>query len=165
MQQRIGLAQALIHEPELVFLDEPTDGVDPIGRADIREIVLELRRAGCTVFINSHLLMEVELVCDRVVIMDRGRILRSGAVDELTRATGRVRFAIEPVPAELPRLLDGLGERLEVDERGFELNVRNGELDRTIDRLRAAGVSIRALEPHRLTLEQAFLALVQERRA
>ena len=74
MQQRIGLAQALIHEPELVFLDEPTDGVDPIGRAAIRAIVQDLRQRGVTVFINSHLLMEVEQICDRVVIMSRGKI-------------------------------------------------------------------------------------------
>src|SRR4029079_12519198 len=71
MQQRIGLAQALIHEPSIVFLDEPTDGVDPIGRAAIRGIVEDLKRRGITVFINSHLLMEVELVCDRVAIMSK----------------------------------------------------------------------------------------------
>ena len=77
MMQRIGLAQALIHEPELVFLDEPTDGVDPVGRAAVREIVAGLRARGTTVFINSHLLMEVERMCDRVVVMDRGQIGRA----------------------------------------------------------------------------------------
>jgi ABC-2 type transport system ATP-binding protein len=99
MQQRIGLAQALIHEPELVFLDEPTDGVDPVGRAAVRAIVADLRAKGVTVFINSHLLMEVERMCDRVVIMDKGKILREGTVSELTRLTGRVAFEVAPVPA------------------------------------------------------------------
>src|SRR6185295_13296562 len=99
MQQRIGLAQALVHEPEVVFLDEPTDGVDPVGRAAIRGIVEDLKRRGVTVFINSHLLMEVELVCDRVAILSKGKLIREGTVDELTPRTGKVQFELrDPRP-------------------------------------------------------------------
>src|SRR5262249_7888118 len=112
MQQRIGLAQALIHEPELVFLDEPTDGVDPLGRAAGRAIGQGLRARGVTVFVNSHLLMEVERLCDRVVILNGGRVLREGRVAEFTQLTGRVAFDIAPVPADLERLLAGLGRDL-----------------------------------------------------
>ena len=165
MMQRIGLAQALIHEPELVFLDEPTDGVDPVGRAAVREIVAGLRARGTTVFINSHLLMEVERMCDRVVVMDRGRILREGTVAELTPRTGRFAFELEPVPAELERLLAELGRELARSERGFELALAPEELDQVVDRLRAARVSIRSLQPGKLSLEEAFIGMVSERGA
>jgi len=164
MQQRIGLAQALIHEPELVFLDEPTDGVDPVGRAAVREIVRSLRDTGVTVFVNSHLLMEVERLCDRVVIMAKGKILREGTVAELTRLTGRVAFEIAPVPADLERLLDGLGHDLERHAGGFELALAPEDQDQVIDRLRAARVSIKSIAPGRLDLEEAFIELVQEPR-
>jgi len=160
MQQRIGLAQALIHEPELVFLDEPTDGVDPVGRAAVREIVRGLSDAGATVFINSHLLMEVERLCDRVVIMARGKILREGRVEELTSLTGRVVLEIDPIPPDLARLLEGLGSGLKLLPRGFELSLDADALDQTVDRLRAARISIRAIQPARLSLEQAFIDMV-----
>ncbi|MCC6406712.1 MAG: ABC transporter ATP-binding protein [Planctomycetes bacterium] len=165
MQQRIGLAQALIHDPELVILDEPTDGVDPVGRAAIREVVLDLKRAGKTIFINSHLLMEVELVCDRVVIMDKGRIVKQGTIQELTPRTGRVRLELSPVPANLAQLLSGLGTNLIESEHGCELQANDGEIDQVVDRLRAAGISIRGLEARRINLEQAFIETVMKERA
>ncbi|MGC4006990.1 MAG: ATP-binding cassette domain-containing protein [Pirellulales bacterium] len=84
MQQRLGLAQAMLHDPELLILDEPTDGVDPVGRAELRDVLVGLRAAGKTIFLNSHHLQEMELVCDRVAIMDHGRVLRTGRIAELT---------------------------------------------------------------------------------
>jgi ABC-2 type transport system ATP-binding protein len=162
MQQRIGLAQALIHEPELVFLDEPTDGVDPVGRAAIRGVVQGLKEQGVTVFINSHLLMEVELICDRVVIMSRGKILKEGTIDELTPRTDKVRFDLASAPPHLPKILEGLGTNLECSNGGFEIQVTDAELDQCVDRLRAAGVSIRGLIARRLNLEQAFIQLVKK---
>ena len=84
MQQRIGLAQAMVNDPDLVVLDEPTDGVDPVGRRDIREVLSEIRSRGKTVFVNSHLLSELEAVCDRVAILVNGRVARQGKMDELT---------------------------------------------------------------------------------
>lgn len=164
MQQRIGLAQALVHSPTLVFLDEPTDGVDPIGRAAIREVVTRLKNEGVTVFINSHLLMEVELICDRVVIMDRGRIVREGSIDELTPRTGSVGFELAGAATGVEALLAGLGANYEARERGFSLSVTNEELDEAVDRLRAAGHSIRALLPRRLNLEEAFIDVVTRER-
>jgi len=144
-----------------VFLDEPTDGVDPVGRAAVRAIVADLRTRGVTVFINSHLLMEVERMCDRVVIMDKGKILREGTVAELTRMTGRVAFELAPVPAELERLLAGLGRDLARTENGFELALEPLEQDQVIDRLRAARVSIKSIAPGRLDLEEAFIELLK----
>jgi ABC-2 type transport system ATP-binding protein len=164
MQQRVGLAQAMIHEPDLLILDEPTDGVDPVGRAAIRDVVLELKRKGTTIFINSHLLMEVEQICDRVVIMDRGRILREGSIAELTPDTGVVRFDLEPVPDDLETLLAGLGSGLTRHAGGFEFAAGRVEVDTALDRLRARGASIRGLTARRLNLEQAFIDLVRKER-
>jgi ABC-2 type transport system ATP-binding protein len=165
MQQRIGLAAALIHEPELVFLDEPTDGVDPVGRAAIRAIVQNLKSGGMTVFINSHLLMEVELVCDRVVIMHKGKLVREGTIAELTPRTGRVQFELASVPPNVEQIVAGLGAKFEKLANGFELSLSDAEIDQCIDRLRAAGVSIRGMNARRVNLEQAFIQSVQEQRA
>ena len=162
MQQRVGLAQALVNDPEVVFLDEPTDGVDPLGRAAIRELVQELKARGATIFINSHLLMEVEMMCDRVVIMSKGKIITEGTIDELTPRTGAVRFDLRAVPQELGKLLEGIGAGLKADEHGFELKINDDELDRAIDRLRAACVGIRAISQRRLTLEESFIDVVRK---
>jgi ABC-2 type transport system ATP-binding protein len=162
MQQRIGLAQALVHEPELVFLDEPTDGVDPIGRTEIRRIVSELRDRGVTVFVNSHLLLEVELVCDRVVIMSHGRIIREGTIEELTPHTGRVAFELGATEVDLERLVSGLGAGFRRSEGGFELNLGAAEQDAVVDRLRAAGVSIRSISALKMTLEDTFVDLLRK---
>ncbi len=161
MQQRIGLVQALVHEPELVFLDEPTDGVDPLGRAAIRNIVTDLKKLGVTVFINSHLLMEVERVCDRVVILNRGRVVREGTIDELTPRTGRVAFEIDPVPSDLENSLAGLGSHFVRVPGGFELDLSPEEQDAVIDRLRRAAVHIASVSPRKLTLEDSFIDLIQ----
>ena len=164
MQQRIGLAQALIHEPELVFLDEPTDGVDPVGRRVVREIVSDLKGTGTTVFINSHLLMEVELICDRVVIMSQGKLIREGTIEELTPRTGQARFEISPVPSDLESLLAGVGASFRATDRGFELSLSRDEQDEVVDRLRSAGVSILGITAGKMTLEEAFIDLIQEDR-
>jgi ABC-2 type transport system ATP-binding protein len=162
MQQRIGLAQALVNDPELVFLDEPTDGVDPIGRAAIRELVTDLKRRGVTLFINSHLLMEVEMICDRVVIMHKGRIIRQGTIDELTPRTGAVRFELRTPAQDLSEIVAGIGTGLQIDGSTFSVHITPVELDRLIDRLRAAGVSIQAISQRRATLEESFIGLVHD---
>ena len=86
MMQKLGLAQAILNEPDLIFLDEPTDGVDPIGRKEIREILLGLKEKGKTIFLNSHLLSEVEMICDRVAILNKGDLIKEGSVEDLTKA-------------------------------------------------------------------------------
>src|SRR5690606_34281786 len=93
MKQRIGLAQALMNNPELIFLDEPTDGVDPVGRREIRELLVELKRRGTTVVLNSHLLGEAEMVGDRVSILVKGEVRAGGTLDDL--ALGKRRYEIE----------------------------------------------------------------------
>jgi ABC-2 type transport system ATP-binding protein len=109
MLQRVGIAQALISDPDLVVLDEPTDGVDPVGRRDIRDVLVHLRNQGKTVFINSHLLSELEMICDRVAIMVKGRLAKQGTLDELTVANQRYEIEIESAgdPAAQRKLLAG----------------------------------------------------------
>ena len=163
MTQRIGLAQAMVHEPELVILDEPTDGVDPVGRAAVRQLVQGLKDRGTTVFINSHLLQEVELICDRVVIMARGKILREGSIAELTPRSGRYRFEVAPAEElALAKLVGELGSNFEPAAHGFEVQLSDAELDQCVDRLRAGGISIRGITARRMNLEQAFIQLVNK---
>jgi len=162
MQQRLGLAQALVHDPDLVFLDEPTDGVDPIGRAKIRELVAELKARGKTICINSHLLNEVELICDHVVIVDKGELLVEGTIEELTPATGTTRFELRHEPRDLETLLAGIGAGLSRNGRSFELLVDDAGLDAVVDALRRAGHTIVGIAQRRLTLEESFIKTLRE---
>jgi ABC-2 type transport system ATP-binding protein len=166
MLQRLGLAQAMLHNPDLLILDEPTDGVDPVGRAEIREVLGRLKSEGKTIFLNSHLLQEVELVCDRVAILGRGRLRRMDTVDALRRQTSPE--AVLTLRADEPsvrRLLNGrpvLAAQV-VDGDLLRITVEAPDqpaLDRWIDLLRAGGVSIAAVARRQVTLEQVFLDLV-----
>ncbi len=117
MLQRIGLAQALVHDPELVILDEPTAGVDPAGAVAMAGMILQLKAAGKTVLITSHLLGQIEDVCDRVAILDHGRLVLEGGVGELTRDDQRVALVMKELPAgELAELQGWLGARGRVIE-------------------------------------------------
>lgn len=112
MLQRIGLAQALVHDPRLVILDEPTSGVDPVGAAAISELILQLKAQGKTVLITSHLLTQIEDICDRVAILDRGRLILEGAVCDLVGGAERQALIVEKLsPAELQELRRWLGLR------------------------------------------------------
>ena len=113
MKQRLGIAQSLLHDPEVIFLDEPTDGVDPLGRREIRELMGRLKEKGHTIFLNSHLLGEVELICDRVAILQQGELVREGTIAELTEAEGAVRDRAR-ARAAVPR---GEAERARVTRR------------------------------------------------
>jgi ABC-2 type transport system ATP-binding protein len=164
MMQRLGLAQALLHKPRLVVLDEPTDGVDPIGRKEIRDVLLQLRGTGTTVFLNSHLLSEVEQICDRVAILDRGKVLRIGGVEELTKRSGRWRIAIEGEAASALAALGAEGSASVVDG-ALELAASTAAaMNGAIDRLRAAGIVIREVRPVETSLEQVFLETVEHGR-
>ena len=158
MKQRLGIAQALMHEPEVIFLDEPTDGVDPVGRRDIREMLLKLKARGCTVFINSHLLSEVEMICDRVAILRKGKLIREGDVASLTRMQGRFLIGLAPgqqFPAAEARRLDFVVEP--IGER-WEIQLNDGQsIDAITDLLRDRGLKLRYLVEKRQTLEDLFL--------
>lgn len=112
MLQRVGLAQALVHDPQLVVLDEPTAGVDPVGSAEMCELIMKLKGQGKTVLITSHLLAQIEDVCDRVAILDRGKLIIEGGVDELIGQRERQALIVNPLPAaDLTELKEWLAER------------------------------------------------------
>ena len=142
MQQRLGLAVALLGDPALVFLDEPTSALDPLGRSDVRALIERLRARGTTVFLNSHLLGEVERVCDRVCVVDRGRVVAQGTVDGLVGAARR-------------------GVRVRLDDGWHDYDVAPGEIPDLVARLVAQGARVHAVEPRQTSLEERFLELVR----
>jgi ABC-2 type transport system ATP-binding protein len=161
MKQRMGIAQAIVHNPEVVFLDEPTDGVDPIGRREIREIMLRLKERGVTIFLNSHLLSEVEQICDRVAILQKGQVIREGSIAELTRQRGLFQLGLA-LGQLLPREeLAKIG--FDAQSRGdlWEIGLQDGQsIDPVVDLLRSRGLSIRHLVEKRQTLEELFMKTV-----
>ncbi|MEM9237566.1 MAG: ABC transporter ATP-binding protein [Verrucomicrobiota bacterium] len=162
MRQRVGLAQALVNEPDIVFLDEPTDGVDPQGRIEIRGIIEKMREEGRTVFVNSHLLAEVEQVADRVAIMSHGKIVEQGETQSLTRQESRFEIkTLGPVAFELREKLEGLGATVGGDTVSLVADDARGVQD-VIDLLRSSGQVIRELGEVRSSLEEVFLKVVEE---
>jgi len=161
MQQRLGLGVALLGDPELILLDEPTSALDPVGRMDVRAIVRAARDRGATVILNSHLLTEVERVCDRVVILHHGRVIASGTLDEVVAADG-VRLRVTGLDEERQAALATFGP-LAVD--GEWLTVRPLAADRIPDLVAAvvaAGGRVHAVDPGRGSLEARFLELLAE---
>jgi ABC-type multidrug transport system ATPase subunit len=152
MRQRLGLAAALLRQPRLLVLDEPTNGLDPQGIQEIRELLLDLNRAGTTVFLSSHLLAEIERMCTRVGVLDRGRLVLQAGLAELRRPTGRVEVHTPDV-ARVRELLDGVVE--EYDAR--RLLVRDADPAALNARLVAAGVRVTALAAERRSLEDVVL--------
>jgi ABC-2 type transport system ATP-binding protein len=166
MLQRLGLAQAMLHEPDLLILDEPTDGVDPLGRSEMRAVLQQLKNAGKTVFLNSHLLQEVELVCDRVAILNHGEVLRTGRIADLTsRPEAEVQFVLLGSETRMRAALAGyeLGQFQAAGADQFQVVVHVADqaaADRCVDDLRRQGISIAGMSRCRQTLEEAFLSIV-----
>ena len=164
MQQRLGLAVALVARPELVILDEPTSALDPLGRADVRDIVLALRDRGVAVLLNSHLIGEVERVCDRVVILDRGRVAADGTLRDLLGKRELRMHLTEVSPAAEERLAAaGTVERL----GGWFTLALAAEDDGTtvpdlVSDLVALGARVHAVEPVRITLEERLLGILRD---
>ena len=164
MLQRVGLAQALLNDPALVFLDEPTSALDPIGRREVRDIIRALKARGMTVFLNSHLLGEVESVCDRVAIIDRGRIVRQGTLDELLKGSLDVDLTLGPHDDAVRRRIEEYGAIDAGQDGGRALRVRMDRLDdvpQLVDALVRAGVAVYGVTPHHRSLEEVFLNTVE----
>ncbi len=168
MRQRVGIAQALVNNPDLVVLDEPTDGVDPVGRRDIRAILVRLKEQGRTVFLNSHLLSELEMVCDRVAILVQGLVSSQGTIDELTRDQQKYVIEAEPessagldaVLASIPAA--SLPPMTREGETMTLATTRAADVQPLIDALRRGGVTIRAVRPVRPSLEDLFMQAVTD---
>jgi len=176
MRQRLGLAQAMLHDPDLLIFDEPTDGLDPMGRSQIRDVLYQLKQRGKTVFLNSHILQEVELICDRVAVMALGKLRGIGTIDELIQGhpdANKATVTMEVV---------GSLSQVEVATAGCEIRSKQtiqdskdnssaiqrievdatsqANVDQVVDCLRSASISIYRMERFRPSLEQVFMSIV-----
>ncbi|CAG0975146.1 putative ABC transporter ATP-binding protein YxlF [Myxococcaceae bacterium] len=163
MLQRVGIAQALVHDPSVVFLDEPMSGLDPIGRKEIRDLILRLHAEGKTVFMNTHILSDVELLCDRVAIIVKGAIRYEGRIEEFLgvdeRSTDVVLSRVDPgLAAALEERFGAIGGRGEL----VEVRVAEKEVRELLDRALGAGANVVSVTPHRASLESIFLSAVAE---
>ena len=161
MRQRLGLASAMLGQPELLILDEPTDGIDPIGRVEVRTLLLEEKRRGATILLNSHLLAETERICDRIGVLDHGELRLEGTLDEVRRAAScwTVRFEGEPAPADL----EAAGFERSESSWAFEGDVEG--LNQALDAARARGLKLVALTPQTRDLEAVLTDSLAAREA
>lgn len=161
MLQRIGLAQALLNEPDLVFLDEPTSGLDPVGRRLVRDIIRDLSAGGTTVFLNSHLLSEVEITCDRVAFIRQGEVLTTSSLQSLVEGELTVEIRASNLN---PAVLDGLarwGDNIRADGDHLSLTLSSEAHIPAINRfLIENGVDVFAIRPKQLSLEDLFIQVV-----
>jgi ABC-2 type transport system ATP-binding protein len=161
MLQRVGLAQALMHSPQLLVLDEPSDGVDPVGRKHIRDILHGLGQQGVTIFLNSHLLAEVELFCEEVAIIQKGKVALTGLVADLTSGSG---YKVESVavPEMVETELRGKARSFAAQNGSLSLLfATREEANQAVDLLRSNGCEIETLGPSRSTLEEVFMRTVE----
>ncbi|HMS65990.1 MAG TPA: ABC transporter ATP-binding protein [Ignavibacteria bacterium] len=162
MLQRLGLAQSMLNNPELIFLDEPTDGVDPIGRKEIRDILNNLKDKGTTIFLNSHLLSEVELVCDRVAILNKGTLVKTGLVEDITAATNDYKFITSDLDENIVNaLLSDFKARISSRNEFIYNTLSTEEMNKVIDFLRSKNILIQSVEREKDTLENMFINLIE----
>ena len=162
MTQRLGLAAALIHSPKVLLLDEPTDGVDPVGRREIRDLLRDEAKNGTAVLLNSHLLSEMELTCDRVAVLRRGKVAAYGTVEELTIKTAKYKLVASPVDDALVAMFREKGAGVARVNGHLELSVKDLQhLNALVDELRSRGGVLSELSPLRSTLEDVFVDLVR----
>ncbi len=159
MLQRIGLAQALIHDPELVILDEPMTGLDPVGRKQVRDLILSLRDRGKTIFFSTHILHDVEMICDRVGIVMKGRLLASGRVEELVRQdhTQSVEIVCRQINAEGNAFIRSMATRiLQQGQQCLIVLPDSDAVDAMVGEIRRQGGRLLSVTPHKASLEDLF---------
>ena len=162
MVQRLGLAQALLADPQLLILDEPTSGLDPAGREEVLELLKGLKSEGRTVFLSSHILPEVEQVCDRVIIIDRGRLVREGRLRELLGTGDQVEFIVDQLSPEVEMLVRERGGQIERIGGHVRLSTNAASKRELAEMLWNAGCDIVSINPLRSTLQDLFLKLVSD---
>jgi ABC-2 type transport system ATP-binding protein len=159
MLQRVGLAQALVNDPEIVFLDEPMSGLDPVGRREVRDLIASLRTQGKTVFMCSHILSDIEVLCDNVAILKRGRLAHAGSLSELRAGEANtIEIIATGADAAVLKQQLGAGARLATTASGLRIEVANEhEVDAVIVALREARGKLVSVQQVRQSLEQLFL--------
>ena len=163
MLQRVGLAQALINEPEIVFLDEPMSGLDPIGRREIRELIAELRTNGTTVFMSTHILSDIEALCDRVAILRNGKLAATGNLDELLSQSGEAQVYEVNVKGVSAAVLENelkqiAGATISAKPNGANIQITDEkDIDKILPIIRKAGGSLVSVQPVKQSLEELFV--------
>ena len=170
MLQRVGLAQALVNDPEIVFLDEPMSGLDPIGRREVRDLIASLRANGTTIFMCSHILSDIEVLCDRVAILNRGRLAETGRLEELRARAGedhRIEMTVAGTTAEKLSTVfpDIAGAQITATAGGARIEVANErDVDAALSALRRAGGRLVSVHPVRQSLEELFVREMTDNR-
>jgi ABC-2 type transport system ATP-binding protein len=160
MVQRLGIAQSLLGDPELLILDEPTSGLDPSGRKEVRDLILSLKAAGKTIFLSSHLLSEVEQICDQAVIIDRGRVVRAGTMNTLLVTGDQVEIIANTLPEDLAAVLREWGATIERNANDVRIVTAGGRKREVVERLWLAGSDVQRLNPVKSSLEDLYMKLV-----
>ncbi|NMM62539.1 ABC transporter ATP-binding protein [Clostridium sp. P21] len=162
MQQRIGIASALLCDPELLFLDEPTSALDPIGRKEVRDIMLKLKSMDKTVFLNSHLLSEVEMICDSAAIISKGKIVKQGKINDLLKGNTVLDIHVENINNEILNKLKKIDKHVTFDGKNIKMHVKeNNEIHEIASLIISSGGKLYGLTPHRNSLEDLFIKLVE----
>lgn len=162
MLQRVGLAQALVNDPEIVFLDEPMSGLDPIGRREVRDLIASLRVSGTTVFLCSHILSDIEVLCDRAAILQRGRLAHIGGLEELRQSAGRRSMEIIVAGADVSQLENALATleaaRMTLTPGGARIEVASEhDVDQALAAVRTSGGRLVSVQPVGNPLEELFI--------
>lgn len=164
MMQRLGLAQAMISNPDLIFLDEPTDGVDPIGRKEIRDVLLDLKSQGKTIFLNSHLLSEIELICDKVAILNKGELVKVGSVEDITSTENKYIFTTGDLSEEIMNKVLSEYKGTLHGKNEFECTINSvEEVNVIVDYLRSQKILIHGFSKEKNSLESMFINLIEQK--
>lgn len=163
MAQRLGLAHALLNDPQLIFLDEPTDGIDPVGRKEIRDLLLSLRDQGKTIFINSHLLSEVERISDEIAILKNGKVLQTGRVEDFISVKEQYHFRLSNEAVLFTEICSSLQIPMHKLDENYTVSVADeAQLNQLIDATRSKKIPIQSIVPRTISLEDYFIDVIEE---
>jgi ABC-2 type transport system ATP-binding protein len=160
MVQRLGIAQALLSDPQLLVLDEPTSGLDPAGRKEVKDLIHAMKNEGKTIFLSSHILSEAEQICDRAIIINKGRLVRMGSLNELLGTGDLVEIAADQLPPEMEPVLGEWGATIDRGAHGVRITVAAARKRELAEKLWAAGCDVVSMVPVRSSLEDLYMKLV-----
>jgi len=160
MVQRLGIAQALLSDPQLLVLDEPTSGLDPAGRKEVKDLIHAMKNEGKTIFLSSHILSEVEQICDRAIIINKGRLVRMGSLNELLGTGDLVEIVADQLPAEMEPLLVVWGATIDRGAHGVRITVAAARKRELAEKLWGVGCEVVSMVPVRSSLEDLYMKLV-----
>jgi ABC-2 type transport system ATP-binding protein len=160
MVQRLGIAQALLSDPQLLVLDEPTSGLDPAGRKEVKDLIHTMKQEGKTIFLSSHILSEVEQICDRAIIINKGRLVRMGSLNELLGTADLVEMVADQLPTEMDAVLGEWGATIDRGAQVVRITVPVARKRELAEKLWAAGCDVVSMVPVRSSLEDLYMKLV-----